>query len=207
MKCKFLKLFAALMLFAAFCTYAKPEITDIKHDAAKGETIVRWSGIAENEGVIVYRSTSALDKGSLPFKKTYWFKPGSKEGVIKVKGTGTGHYRIMASTANRSPKGELSEERQVLEKDRNLPSVHASLVFLNGKAMIATSVVGNTPPPFRALLGKDDMKSKPRLLAEAPWGEEPMNAPATFKQGFVAVVGSDGHGSWSRPLEWLFWGN
>ncbi|MBQ7179448.1 MAG: hypothetical protein IJS08_18670 [Victivallales bacterium] len=206
MKEAFYRLFSSLILFVTFCAYAKPEITDIKHDAAKGETIVRWSGIAENEGVIVYRSTTALDKGNLPFAKTYWFRLGSKEGVIKVKGTGTGHYRIIAFTANRSPKGELSEERQVLEKDRNLPSVRFSIAFQNGKASIATSAVGNAPPPFRVLLGRDDMNTKPRLLAETPWSEAPMNVPANFKEGFVSVVGSDGHGSWSQPLEWLYLG-
>ena len=34
-----------------------------------------------------------------------------------------------------------------------------------------------------------------------------MAVPANFKTGFVTAVGSDGHGSLGRPLEWLYWGN
>ena len=133
-----------IFLLAISCSLAvsAAEITGLSHDKAGGRTTVKWSGVEQKNGVVVFRSDRKLEGDELFFAEKYIFPAGSSEGVVTVRNSGKFYYRIGELTPYRKIYGSLSAERAIQEVDR-------------------------TPPPaVKYTVARNEIKAELRLLSE-----------------------------------------
>ena len=206
MKKHFLPLF--ILLFPLLLSAAAPKITGLKHDSSRGKTIISWSNIPAKCGVVVFRSNRKLDQNGIFFAEKFFFDAGRSSGEVTVKGSGVYYYRISAINAGRRRVGQLSAEHRIDEKDQSVPLVpEVQMRQSGGKIIFSVKHPSGSDAAKTVLLGKDQVKGKPVVIAEFPAKQKEVTLPASFTGNFVSVTSADSSGNRAPDGRWFFCGN
>ncbi len=206
MKGKFF--FPAALALPLLLSAAAPEITGLKHDAATGRTVLSWNNIPAKHGVVVFRSSRKLDSNGMFFAEKYYFDPGTRSGEVVSKGSGRFYYKISAINSGRRRSGELSAEKQLVEKDRTAPPPpEVKFNQSKGKLIFSIKHPSGSDAAKTVLLGKDSANGKERFISEFPAKQKEIVLPGAFRGSYAAVTSQDSSGNRAAVKNWFFCGN
>ena len=200
-----------IFLLAISCSLAvsAAEITGLSHDKAGGRTTVKWSGVEQKNGVVVFRSDRKLEGDELFFAEKYIFPAGCSEGVVTVRNSGKFYYRIGELTPYRKISGSLSAERTVQEVDRTPPPAVKYTVERNEikAGLRLLSEPSKDVEKILLLTCETPGKQVKTVSSVSAKGVKAIALPENLKHGFAALAAADSAGNYIMPARWFYCGD